>query len=51
MSITIRCKLISEPLTLVHTELQKSYGYAGITREEGFQNGQSVKMVSCQHIT
>ena len=29
-------------------ELQKSHGYAGITREEGLQNGQSV---SCQHVT
>ena len=25
-------------------------GYAGITREEGLQNGQSVRKVSCQHI-
>ena len=24
-------------------ELQKSHGYAGITREEGLQNGQSVR--------
>ena len=32
-------------------ELQKSHGYAGITREEGLQNGQSVRKVSCQHTT
>ena len=24
--------------------------YAGITREEGLQNGQSVRKVSCQHV-
>ena len=30
-------------------ELQKSHGYAGITREEGLQNGQSVRKVSCHH--
>ena len=30
-------------------ELQKSHGYAGITREEGLQNGQSVRKVSRQH--
>ena len=33
------------------SELQKSHGYAGITREEGLQNGQSVRKVSCQHAT
>ena len=32
-------------------ELQKSHGYAGITREEGLQTGQSVRKVSCQHTT
>ena len=32
-------------------ELQKSHGYAGITREEGLQNGQSVRKVSCQYTT
>ena len=30
-------------------ELQKSHRYAGITREEGLQNGQPVRKVSCQH--
>ena len=30
-------------------ELQKSDGYAGITREEGLQNGQSARKVSCHH--
>ena len=34
-----------------HSELQKSHGYAGITREEGLQHGQSVRKVSCQHTT
>ena len=29
--------------------LQKSHGYAGITREEGLQNGQSVRKALCQH--
>ena len=39
-------------VTLCHEpELQKSHGYAGITREEGLQNGQSVRKVSCQHTT
>ena len=33
------------------SELQKSHGYAGIAREEGLQNGQSVRKVSCQHTT
>ena len=28
-----------------YSELKKSHGYAGITREEGLQNGQSV--ISC----
>ena len=32
-------------------ELQKSHGYAGITREEGLKNGQSARKVSCQHTT
>ena len=32
------------------SELQKSHGYAGITREEGLQNEQSVSKVSCQHV-
>ena len=32
------------------TELQKSHGYAGVTHEEGLQNGQSVRKVSCQHV-
>ena len=35
----------------ISAELQKSHGYAGITREEGLQNGQSVRKVSCQHTT
>ena len=35
----------------LQAELQKSHGYAGITREEGLQNGQSVRKVSCQHTT
>ena len=33
------------------SELQKRHGYAGITREEGLQNGQAVRKVSCQHTT
>ena len=32
-------------------ESQKSHGYAGITREEGLQNEQSVRKVSCQRTT
>ena len=35
----------------MEAELQKSHGYSGITREEGLQNGQSVRKVSCQHTT
>ena len=35
----------------IKTALQKGHGYAGITREEGLQNGQSVRKVSCQHTT
>ena len=31
-------------------ELQKSRGYAGITREEGLKNEQSVRKVSCQQV-
>ena len=38
-------------MTEFSAELQKSHGYAGITREEGLQNGQSVRKVSCQHTT
>ena len=37
--------------TSTTAELQKSHGYAGITREEGLQNEQSVRKVSCQHTT
>ena len=36
---------------LTSTELQKSHGYAGITREEGLQNGQTLRQVSCQNTT
>ena len=36
---------------LRNAELQKSHGYAGITREKGLQTGQSVRKVSCQHTT
>ena len=38
-----------EDTILYFPELQKSHGYAGITREEGLQNRQSVRKVSCQH--
>ena len=31
------------------SELQKSHEYAGITREEGLQNGQSLRKVLRQH--
>ena len=33
------------------TELKKRHGYAGITREEGLQNEQSLRQVSCRHTT
>ena len=36
---------------LTSTELQKSHGYAGITCEEGLQNGQSLRRVLCQDTT
>ena len=29
-------------------ELQKSHGFAGITREKGLESGPSVRKVSCQ---
>ena len=32
-------------------DTERSHGYGGITREEGLQNKQSVRMVSCQHTT
>ena len=38
-------------ILFLETELQKSHGCAGITREEGLQNGQSMRKVSCQHTT
>ena len=34
-----------------HAELQNSHGCAGITREEGLQNWQSVRNASRQHTT
>ena len=37
--------------TNVLAELQKSHGYAGVTREKGLQNGKSVRKVSRQHTT
>ena len=43
--------VISRALQCNKAELQKSHGRADITREEGLQNGQSVRKVSCQHAT
>ena len=35
--------------TALSPELQKSHRYVGMTREEGLQNGQSVREASCQY--
>ena len=42
---------VERPTKSRDCRVAKSHGYAGITREEGLQNGQSLRKVSCQHTT